>query len=268
MESQIPVVLTIAGSDPSGGAGIQADLKTFSALCTYGASVITALTAQNTCGVRAIHDVPVGFIKEQLDAIFEDLPVAAVKIGMLSRTEVVLAVAEALRAQGTSKVILDPVMVAKSGAALLSEDAVGALRSSLVPLAEILTPNYPEAAVLLGTTEADVARDPEQACRALLALGTRAVVLKGGHSGEQTSTDYFYDGEVLMRLPAPRVATRSTHGTGCTFAAAMAALRARGAGLVSAVTDAKRYISGAIAAADRLAIGKGHGPVHHFFRVF
>ena len=262
------IALTIAGSDSSGGAGIQADLKTFSALGVYGASVITALTAQNTRGVTAIHDPPPEFVGAQIDAVFDDLAIDAVKIGMLSRKEVIDVVAERLAARDTAEgappIVLDPVMIAKSGAVLLREDAIAALRAKLLPMARIVTPNIPEAAALTGLAEEDVASAPEHACERLAALGSRAVVLKGGHVGGATSDDLLFDGKTFTRLPAPRVATKNTHGTGCTFSSAIAANLAKGMSVVDAVRAAKDYIERAIEAGVSLRIGSGHGPVHHF----
>lgn len=259
-----PIALTIAGSDSSGGAGIQADIKTFSALGVYGASVVTALTAQNTRTVSAIHDPPAAFIAAQIDAVFADLRVAAVKIGMLSRSGAIATVAERLAAHGARNVVLDPVMVAKGGARLLEESAVAALRERLVPGADVVTPNIPEAAALIGEPVDRVIAEPEAACRRIVALGARAVVLKGGHAAGATSDDLLYGGGAFVRFGAPRVATRNTHGTGCTFSSAIAAHLARGFGLEDAVRAAKAYVSAAIAAGAALEIGGGHGPVHHF----
>lgn len=263
-----PIALTIAGSDSSGGAGIQADLKTFSALGVYGASVITALTAQNTRGVTAIHDVPDAFIAAQIDAVFDDLDVAAVKIGMLSRPGAIGAVAAGLARHARCPVVLDPVMVAASGARLLAAEAVASLIAELLPLADLVTPNLPEAAALLGgpiaADEAGMAAQGE----ALLSLGAKAVLVKGGHGGGSESVDILATPAGIVRLAAPRLATANTHGTGCTLSSAIAAGLARGRDLPEAVAQAKAYISGAIAAADGLRIGAGHGPVHHFFRLW
>jgi hydroxymethylpyrimidine/phosphomethylpyrimidine kinase len=241
------IAVTIAGSDSGGGAGIQADLKTFSALGVYGASVITALTAQNTQGVTAIHDVPPDFVTAQIDAVFSDLAVNAVKIGMLARSGV-----------------LDPVMVATSGDKLLAPDAVEALRRELLRRATVVTPNLPEAAALLDTEIAVSETEMQVQAERILALGARAVLIKGGHGTGAVSTDFLFDGAVVTRLAVPRIATRNTHGTGCTLSSAIAAGLAKGQNLADAVRDAKAYVTTAIAAADRLAIGKGHGPVHHF----
>lgn len=259
-----PIAVTIAGSDSGGGAGIQADLKTFSALGVYGASVIAALTAQNTLGVTGIHDVPADFITAQIDAVFSDLAVGAVKIGMLSRPATIEAVADGLVRWKQHAVVLDPVMVAASGDRLLSEDAVATLRDKLLPLATIVTPNLPEAAVLLdsGVAEDEAAMIAQG--HALLRLGPRAVLIKGGHARGEESVDFLVEAAGVTRLPAPRIATRNTHGTGCTLSSAIAASLARGEDTAEAVRTAKDYVSRAISASDRLAIGKGHGPVHHF----
>ncbi|GGK19625.1 bifunctional hydroxymethylpyrimidine kinase/phosphomethylpyrimidine kinase [Salinarimonas ramus] len=258
------IAVTIAGSDSGGGAGIQADLKTFSALGVYGASVICALTAQNTRGVQDIHDVPADFVAAQIDSVFSDLAVDAVKIGMLSRPAVIEVVAAGLARHRVETIVLDPVMVAASGDKLLSDDAVETLRTVLLPRALLLTPNLPEAAVLLGEP---VAQD-EETMRAqgerLLALGPRAVLVKGGHGTGPESVDLLVTRDGVTRLAAPRIETRNTHGTGCTLSSAIAAGLASGAPLEDAVAAAKNYLSAAIAAADSLEIGSGHGPVHHF----
>src|SRR5687767_897359 len=263
-QPQPPVALSIAGSDPSGGAGIQADLKTFSALGVYGAAAITALTAQDTRGVSAVRDLPPDFVAMQVERVLDDLDVRAVKVGMLSRAAVVSAVAECLEERRSPNVVLDRVMISKSGAALLAPEAVEALRSRLIPLAALLTPNLPEAAVLLALTARELERDPAEACRALLALGARAVVLKGGHAGGEHSDDLYFDGTEIVRLAARRIDTRNTHGTGCTFSAAIAAMLARGESPLEACRAAKRYVTAAIEAARDWHLGHGHGPVHHF----
>ena len=263
-----PIAVTIAGSDSSGGAGIQADLKTFSALGAYGASVITALTAQNTLGVQGVHDVPVDFIAQQIDSVFSDLAVNAVKVGMLGRAEVVETVAEGLDRHGQEQVVLDPVMAAKSGDALLDEDAVEALRTLLVPRALIITPNLPEAARLLEMAEAEDEEEMAEHAAALLDLGPRAVLLKGGHGAGTESVDIFFDGGEPVRLAAARTQTANTHGTGCTLSSAIAAGLAHGFDLLRAVAHAKAYVSEAIARADALVIGSGHGPVHHFHAIW
>lgn len=258
------IALTIAGSDSSGGAGIQADLKTFAALGVYGASVITALTAQNTQGVTGIHDVPPDFIAAQIDAVFSDLDIAAVKIGMLSRTAAIEAVARGLTRHKAQNIVLDPVMVATSGDKLLAPDAVGALRRLLIPRALIVTPNLPEAAALTGASLARNEREMEIQARQILELGASNVLIKGGHGEGEDSVDLLVGQGELVRLSAKRIATKNTHGTGCTLSSAIAAGLAKGADLVTAVQDAKTYVTAAIAAADRLQVGHGHGPLHHF----
>jgi hydroxymethylpyrimidine/phosphomethylpyrimidine kinase len=258
-------VLTIAGSDSGGGAGIQADLKTFSALGVYGASVITALTAQNTRAVTAIHDVPPTFVTAQLDAVFDDIEFAAVKIGMLSSPAIIEVVTDGLRRHEARNIVVDPVMVAKSGDRLLRADAVAALRERLLPLATLITPNLPEAAVLLDLDEAPDEAGMIEAAARLRQLGPRAVLLKGGHLDRTAeSIDVLNDGAEPVTLAAPRIATKNTHGTGCTLSSAIAALLARGLPLRAAVTEAKAYVTAAISAADRLTVGHGRGPVHHF----
>jgi hydroxymethylpyrimidine/phosphomethylpyrimidine kinase len=259
-----PIAVTVAGSDSGGGAGIQADLKTFSALGVYGASVITALTAQNTKGVTAIHDVPADFIGAQIDAVFSDLDVRAVKIGMLSQPAVIEAVAAGLARWRQTQVVLDPVMVATSGDRLLRPEAVEVLKRVLIPRALVITPNLPEAAALLDAPTAhDEAAMRDQAER-LLGLGARAVLIKGGHGEGAESVDLLVEPGSCTRLAAARVATRNTHGTGCTLSSAVAAFLAKGLDLATAAREAKAYVSAAIAASERLRIGSGHGPVHHF----
>lgn len=260
----IPIALTIAGSDSSGGAGIQADLKTFSALGVYGASVITALTAQNTQGVRAVHAVPAAFIARQIEAVFEDLAVAAVKIGMVGTQAAIGVVAEGLERWRPSPIVLDPVMVATSGDALLDPGAERALRTRLLPLADLVTPNLLEAARLL---DGEVARDEaamRDQARALADLGARAVLLKGGHGTGPEAVDILLVGGEATRLAAPRIDTRHTHGTGCTLASAIAALMAGGLALPAAAAKAKDYLTEALRRSDELAVGRGAGPVHHF----
>jgi hydroxymethylpyrimidine/phosphomethylpyrimidine kinase len=258
------IAVTIAGSDSSAGAGIQADLKTFAALGVYGASVITALTAQNTERVDAVHAVPRNFIHAQMRSVFTDLDVAAVKIGMLANRETILSVAQGLKEFTQAPVVHDPVMVAGSGDALLDPGAETTLREALLPLAALITPNIPEAAKLLGTAPASNGAEMEAQARDLVARGAHAVLLKGGHLQGATAIDIFYDGKELLKLEAPRIETESTHGTGCTLSAAIAAGLAKGGSLKDSVVAAKAFVSAAIAAADRLKIGKGKGPVHHF----
>jgi hydroxymethylpyrimidine/phosphomethylpyrimidine kinase len=264
----IPIALTIAGSDSSGGAGIQADLKTFAALGVYGASVITALTAQNTRGVSGVHTVPSAFVTAQMDAVFGDLDVMAVKIGMVGELETIEAIAAALASRPLPPVVLDPVMVATSGDRLLPADAVAGLRNKLVPRATLITPNLPEAATLLdepvASTEAAIASQG----RRLLAMGSAFVLIKGGHGQGAESIDYLFGDGLAIALPAPRIATRNTHGSGCSLSSAIAAGLARGEGIENAVRHAKTFVSAAIAAADRLDVGHGHGPLHHLHRLY
>lgn len=259
-----PIAVTIAGSDSGGGAGIQADLKTFSALGVYGASVITALTAQNTVGVQGIHDVPPDFVAQQIDSVFSDLAVKAVKIGMLSQPAVIEAVAAGLRRHGAEVVVLDPVMVAASGDRLLRPEAVETLRQVLIPQALVVTPNLPEAAAILDEPVAADEAAMEGQARRILALGPGAVLVKGGHADGENSTDILVDHEGVQRFTGRRVATRNTHGTGCTLSSAIAAGLAKGVALRPAVEAAKAYIGAAIGASETLRIGHGHGPVHHF----
>jgi hydroxymethylpyrimidine/phosphomethylpyrimidine kinase len=259
-----PIAVTIAGLDPSGGAGIAADLKTFSALGVYGAAVITALTVQNTKGVFGIHDVPADFIAAQINAVFTDLAVGAVKIGMLGSAAAIDVVAAALDRYRPRHVVLDPVMIASSSQRLLRGDALSRLRD-LIARVHVLTPNLPEAAALLGTEPARGEAEMQHQAQKLLALGAAAVLIKGGHGGGAESVDFLVEasGEVL-RLAAPRIATENTHGSGCTFASTIAAGLAKGLPLPDAAREAKTYVSAAIAAADRLGVGGGHGPLHHF----
>ena len=266
MTRPIPNVLTIAGSDSGGGAGIQADLKAFSALGAYGASVITALTAQNTRGVTAIHTPDPAFVTAQLDAVFDDIRIDAVKIGMLANASIVRAVADALRRHQPKHVVLDTVMISKSNHALLAPEAVDAVRSELLPLADLLTPNLPEAAALLGTSSAtDEAAMVDQG-EALRRLGARAVLMKGGHLAAADSPDWLIQESGTMRLAGPRVPVKNTHGTGCSLSSAIAALIPQRDDLASAVADAKAWLTGALEQSGRLDVGHGVGPVHHFYR--
>ena len=263
-----PVAFTIAGSDSSGGAGIQADLKTFAALGVYGASAITALTAQNTQEVTGIHAVPPEFLRAQIDAVFSDLDVGAVKIGMVGELAAIEAIAAALKHWSPKHVVLDPVMVASSGRRLLAPDAVEALRTKLIPLATVITPNLPEAAALLNEPVAvGEAAIGAQGTR-LLALGCPAVLIKGGHGQGSESIDTLVHAGATLALSAPRVATENTHGTGCSLSSAIAAELAKGTALETAVRNAKTYVSAAIASADRFTVGHGHGPIHHFHRFY
>lgn len=262
-------VLTIAGSDSGGGAGIQADLKTIAANRCYGMSVITALTAQNTLGVTAIHAVPVDFVAAQMDAVLSDIGADAVKIGMLFSPELIRTVADGLRRYKAKNIVLDPVMVAQSGDKLLQDEAVAALKEHLIPLADLITPNLPEASVLLDReilTEEDLAA----AAVDLAALGAGNVLIKGGHLESENSDDCLYLGAEgrLVTLAGERVVTRNNHGTGCTLSSAIAAYLARGEDMETAVRLGKDYIAGAIQAGAAYEIGHGNGPVHHFFRSF
>ncbi|WP_150526148.1 bifunctional hydroxymethylpyrimidine kinase/phosphomethylpyrimidine kinase [Roseibium sediminis] len=258
------IAVTIAGSDSGGGAGIQADLKAFSARGVYGASVLTALTAQNTLGVTAIHDVPEDFVRAQMDAVYSDLAVNATKIGMLSVPATIKAVSAGLKAHATGPVVLDPVMVAASGDPLLVSEAVSTLVEELFPLADVITPNLHEAAHILGTDAADSEDAMRDQAHRLIEMGARAVLLKGGHGSGAECADLLLSASGERWFRAPRHETTNTHGTGCTLSSTIAAELAKGSPLETAVEVAKSYITDAIAAADTLDIGKGHGPVHHF----
>ena len=260
----MPIALTIAGSDSSGGAGIQADLKTFAAFGVYGASVVTALTAQNTRGVTGIHLVPADFVTAQIDAVFSDLAVNAVKVGMVAQVATIDAIVAGLTQWSPKHVVLDPVMVATSGDRLLATDAVEALRTKLIPRASLITPNLPEAAALLDEPVALSEAAIESQGKRLLALGCPAVLIKGGHGQGTESIDYLIGGDGIIALAAPRIATRNTHGTGCSLSSAIAAGLAKGEDMETAVRNAKVWLSAAIAAADRLDVGHGNGPIHHF----
>ncbi len=259
-------VLTIAGSDSGGGAGIQADLKTVSAIGCYGLSVITALTAQNTRGVTGIHPVPPSFAAEQMAAVLSDIGADAVKIGMLYSAELIEVIAAELKRFEVARIVLDPVMVAQSGDKLLKEDAIQALKECLMPLADVVTPNIPEAEVLLDR-RLKGGEDTRVAAKALAEYGSRSLLIKGGHLDDDSCTDWLYlvDEDRLVRFEAPRIASRNNHGTGCTLSSAIAAYRAKGFAIEEAVRQAKTYIQSAIQAGANYAIGKGHGPVHHFF---
>lgn len=258
---KIPVALTIAGSDSGGGAGIQADLKTFAVLGVHGTSAITAITVQNTVGVTDVLELPTRLIQEQISAVVDDMDVRAVKTGMLSSSEIIESVAAAITKHQLHNLVVDPVMVAKGGAKLLRNDAVNALRQLLLPLAAVVTPNLPEAEVLLGRL---ISTLPErrQAARDLVALGAQAAVVKGGHA-EGDVTDVYWDGLQLVELAAERVATPNTHGSGCVFSAAITAGLAKGLEPLAAVREAKVFINQAIA--NSLEIGRGHGPVNPMF---
>ena len=256
--------LTIAGTDPSGGAGIQADLKTFSALGAYGCSVITALVAQNTRGVQSVYRIEPDFVAAQLDSVFSDVRIDTTKIGMLAQADIVEAVAERLTRYRIENVVLDTVMLAKSGDPLLSASAVETLRKRLLPQVSLITPNLPEAAALLDTTHARNEREMLEQGRALLAFGCGAVLMKGGHLDDEESPDWLFTAEGEYRFTAPRVPTKNTHGTGCTLSAALAALKPRYGSWQETVPEAKRWLSAALAQADSLEVGSGIGPVHHF----
>jgi hydroxymethylpyrimidine/phosphomethylpyrimidine kinase len=263
-------VLTIAGSDPSGGAGIQADLKTFSALGTYGTSVITALTAQNTCGVRDVHPVPAAFIAQQLVTLLADIQLDAVKIGMVASRDVAKVIAEVLSQHRPRWIVLDPVMVAKSGDILVDDAGIHAVRDILVPLADVITPNLPEAAVLLDATPPATLDDMEAMLPGLTQLGAPYVVLKGGHLQGATCPDLLATPQGHEWLPASRIDTDNLHGTGCSLSSAIAACLAKLPGdasplaCVSAIKDAKQWLHAALEASGRLSVGHGRGPVHHF----
>ncbi|WES66777.1 bifunctional hydroxymethylpyrimidine kinase/phosphomethylpyrimidine kinase [Superficieibacter sp. HKU1] len=256
--------LTIAGTDPSGGAGIQADLKTFSALGAYGCTVITALVAQNTCGVQSVYRIEPEFVAAQLDSVFSDVRIDTTKIGMLADADIVEAVAERLQRYQVQSVVLDTVMLAKSGDPLLSAAAVDTLRRRLLPHVSVITPNLPEAAALLDAPHARNEREMLEQGRALLAMGCGAVLMKGGHLADADSPDWLFTRDGEQRFNAPRIMTKNTHGTGCTLSAALAALRPRHSNWADTVKDAKEWLSAALAQADSLEVGKGIGPVHHF----
>jgi hydroxymethylpyrimidine/phosphomethylpyrimidine kinase len=264
----IPNALSIAGVDPSGGAGVLADVKAMSALGAYGCAVIAALTAQNTQGVASVAPVPPAFVGQQIDALFADLRIDAVKIGMLGQQPVIQVVAEKLARWRAPHVVLDPVMVAKSGDLLLDRDAVGVLREALLPQATVLTPNLPEAGVLLEErpveTLKEMRRVAERLRNKLAYDGQRWVMLKGGHLPGDETIDLLHDGDRMIELPGGRIDTRNTHGTGCTLSAALAALIPQTGDVPEAARRAKAYLTEAIRHADRLEVGKGHGPVHHF----
>ena len=255
--------LTIAGSDSGGGAGIQADLKTFAALGVYGMSALTSITAQNTVGVQGIHDLPPEFVGLQIDSVLTDIGADAVKTGMVSNAQIIEVVAAKIKGYGVENLVIDPVMIAKSGDRLLREDAQEALVSSLLPLAKVVTPNLQEAQAL-SELEIRSIQNMKEAAKAIYDLGPQNVVIKGGHlPGE--SVDLLYDGREFFEFPGPRIETRNTHGTGCTFASAIAAGLAKGQDLSTAVQAAKEYITKALQGAAGWELGQGHGPVHHFF---
>ena len=261
-------VLSIAGSDPSGGAGIQADLKSISANGAFAMAAITALTAQNTQGVTGIQLVPGDFVENQIKTVFDDVRVDGVKIGMIATAEIAQAVANALQPHKDVPIVLDPVMIAKGGAPLLADDAIETLRSALLPLAHVLTPNLPEAAHLLGLEPATTRDEMVSQGRALCALGSRAVLMKGGHLEQADSPDALVTADDVHWFEAARTQTKNTHGTGCTLSSALAAQIAQGQPLPEAVLAAKSYVAQAIAQADQLTVGSGHGPTHHFCKFY
>lgn len=256
--------LTIAGTDPSGGAGLQADLKSFSALGAYGASVVTALVAQNTCGVQSVYNIDPLFVSAQLDSVFTDMRIDSVKIGMLSSADIVESVAERLRHYKPAFVVLDTVMIAKSGASLLALDAIDSVRYELLPLASIVTPNLLESAKLLVCSIAKSEKQMREQGQALIGMGCQAVLIKGGHLGGAESPDWLFTAKKEQRFSSPRVATRNTHGTGCTLSAAMTALRPLHTDWETTVAASKDYLQLCLRHADTLEVGNGIGPLHHF----
>ena len=265
----ISTALTIAGSDPSGGAGIQADLKTFSALGVYGMTALTALTVQNTQGVTGVHLIPPDFVQAQIKGVFDDITVDAIKIGMIASAEIALKVAETLSALAVSAtIVLDPVMVAKGGAPLLAPDAVSALTTHLLPLADIITPNLEESAALLGKAVASSREEMLSQAQQLRALGVEHVLLKGGSLSGPESPDLLIGPKSEEWFEAPRINTQNTHGSGCTLSSALTAHLALKLDLKEAIFKSKTYVQGAIQHADRLEIGHGHGPTHHFHAIW
>ncbi len=259
-----PVALTIAGSDSGGGAGIQADLKAFFALGVFGASAVTAVTAQNTRGVQAVFELEASLVRQQIRAVRQDFDVRAIKTGMLGGAAIVRAVSDELASQPPGALVVDPVLVAKSGDSLLDAEGILALRRDLLPLARVITPNLPEAARLLERSEREVLQDPEGACRALLELGPSAVLLKGGHAHGTWSEDLLFDGQTFLRLSGRRIDTKNTHGTGCTLSAALCAGLAQGRELAEAARAARAYVQGAIEGSREWRLGAGHGPLDHW----
>lgn len=259
-------VLTIAGSDPSGGAGIQADLKTMSACGCFGTTAITAIVDENTVGVYGVHPVPIDFVKGQIKSVVEDIGVDAVKIGMLHSSGLILAVKETLVRYGITNIVLDPVMVATSGDKLLQDEAISTLQNELIPVVRVITPNIPEAEILSGRTIRKQSDLPE-VIKSLSCNGTVSVLLKAGHLSEEELVDVFYNAETdeIIELRSKRIMTRNTHGTGCTFSSAVASFLAQQLPLNEAVREAKNYMNEAIAEGSKYEIGKGHGPVHHFY---
>ena len=264
---QVPRAMTIAGSDSGGGAGIQADLKTFAALGVYGTSVVTAVTAQNTQAVTGVHEIPVDMVAAQIEAVLTDIGADAVKTGMLSSGAIIETVAQELKRFGVDRLVVDPVMVAKSGDRLLRQDAVEALCRSLIPLAAVVTPNIPEAEALTGA-RIETPEDARRAAERIVAMGAQSVVVKGGHL-PGPPVDLLFDGRRFHEFTTARIDTTSTHGTGCTFASAVAASLARGMETVDAVASAKEYVTEAIRRSSDLGkVGEGHGPLHHFYKLW
>ncbi len=264
--SSIPKAMTIAGSDSGGGAGIQADLKTFAAFGVFGTSVITAVTAQNTVGVTGVHEIPVDLIVAQIHSVLDDIGADAVKTGMLSSTQAIEVVSEEMARRSVERLVVDPVMVAKSGDRLLRQDAVSALRTKLIPLATVVTPNIPEAETVAGM-KINTEEEAREAARKIVGMGAMSVVVKGGHL-DGPPVDLLYDGRDFIVFPGERIDTRNTHGTGCTFASAIAAGLAKEKSLTEAIADAKEYVTEAIRHADLMGqVGQGHGPLNHFWRL-
>lgn len=267
MSGTTPVALSIAGSDSSAGAGLQADLKTFSALGVYGATVVTAVTAQNTMGVTAVHLIPPDIVSAQIDAVFSGLSIRAVKTGMLGGAGGVVAIAEGLQRWAAGiPIVVDPVMVSTSGSRLLDSDAVTVLTARLLPLASLLTPNLQEAAALLDTQPAQNESEAKEQAARLIALGPKAVLIKGGHAKGPDAIDFFYDGTTFRAYSAPRIPAKNTHGTGCTLASAIAACLVKGLPMQEAIAQAKIYLQGAIERTAEFDIGAGAGPLPHFYR--
>ena len=256
--------MSIAGSDSSGGAGIQADLKTFAAFGVYGTSVVTAITAQNTQGVTGMLEIPKDLVQAQIDAVISDIGADAVKTGMLSSVELITLVADTIKSLNLKNVVVDPVMIAKGGDRLLREDAIETLRTKLLPIATIITPNIPEAETLTGITISNL-EDSSSAAKMIVDMGVTSVIVKGGHLIDNEAIDIFYDGKNFREFRSPRIETKNTHGTGCTFSSAIAAGLARGIELTDAIGKAKEYVTEAIRT--NLNIGHGHGPLNHLYRL-
>lgn len=259
-----PTAMSIAGSDSSGGAGIQADLKTFAAFGVYGTSVVTAITAQNTQGVTGMLEIPKDLVQAQIDAVISDIGADAVKTGMLSSVELITLVADTIKSLNLKNVVVDPVMIAKGGDRLLREDAIETLRTKLLPIATIITPNIPEAETLTGITISNL-EDSSSAAKMIVDMGVTSVIVKGGHLIDNEAIDIFYDGKNFREFRSPRIETKNTHGTGCTFSSAIAAGLARGIELTDAIGKAKEYVTEAIRT--NLNIGHGHGPLNHLYRL-